>query len=490
MNFDDLFLPEITFSALSNKLSISIRQIASTIDLLEKDNTIPFIARYRKDITNNLDEIQLRSIKHEWEYLNSLNELKKQIYNTIKEQEKLTPQLEDQIIRATTISEVNDIYAPFKRKRKTKADIAKENGLEPLAEKVLALEETSLETLVEPFLSEKVPDQASALQGVVEIISDQIGHDVDNKNKVKEVIYQSGVLQIKLKEGIDPEDNKAKIYKDYFDYQENINSIVSHRILAINRAIKEDILDKRIETDLREEIITSLKNKIISEDSKEEDLPETFNYVKKSIDHAYTRYLAPSAKAHLWIEARENAFKDSIDIFAKNIENLLLTPPVKGHTILGLDPGYRTGCKVAIINSQGKLLETDTLYLHSGNSEKELNEINRLETILEKNAISLIAIGDGTASRETEEIVVNSSIRQAQRIPYLIVSESGASVYSASEVAAEEFPDLDVSLRGTISICRRVQDPLAELVKIDPKSIGVGQYQHDVNQKELETTLT
>ncbi|OLS26886.1 MAG: 30S ribosomal protein S1 [Candidatus Heimdallarchaeota archaeon LC_3] len=490
MDFNFLFSPDTIITSISTNLNISSQQIGATIKLLEEDNSIPFIARYRKDITNNLNEIQLRDIKHEWDYLNSLNDLKKHVYGSIDEQKKLTPLLIDQLIRAKAISEVNDLYAPFKRVRKTKADIAKENGLGPLAEKIINLDTTPLEELVAPFLTSKILDESSALQGAVEILSDQIGHDMDIKNNVREVIRETGVIQVKISEGISPTDEKAQVYKDYFDYQEEIKTIASHRILAINRAIKEGILDKRIDTDSREDIINNLKKNFIPENETSKDLPESTTYVSKSISHAYTRYLAPSAKAGLWLEAREDAFKHAIAIFAKNVENLLLTPPIKGHTILGLDPAYRTGCKTAIVNSRGKLINTDVLYLHDNNSEKKNKDTSKLNQLISENGISLIVIGDGTASRETEEIVVSSTARQKANIPYLIVSEAGASVYSASKLAAEEFPDLDVSLRGTISICRRVQDPLAELVKIDPKSIGVGQYQHDIPQKGLESTLT
>ena len=408
MSFEDIFLLQTIVSNISTKLGISNNQIQSTIALLEEDNSIPFIARYRKDITQNLDEIQIRDIKHEWEYTKSLNDLKKQVHNSIDEQKKLTPLLIDQLIRAITISEVNEIYAPFKRVRKTKADIARENGLEPLAEKILNLESIPLEELIKPFLNSQVPDTNSALQGVVEIISDQIGHDIDIKNSVREVIRESGTIQVKLSEEITPEDEKAQVYKDYFDYQEEIKTIAPHRILAINRAIKEGILDKRIDTELKEEIITNIKNKFLPETDKSEKLPESASFVVKSINHAYTRYLAPSAKASLWLEAREEAFKHAITIFAKNIENLLLTPPIKGHTILGLDPAYRTGCKAAIVNPQGKVTLTDTLYLHDNNSEKKNIATQKLDRLITENGITLVAIGDGTASRETEEIVVSS----------------------------------------------------------------------------------
>ena len=479
---------ERMISIVSNKVNISVYQIAVTIKLLEAENTIPFIARYRKDVTGNLDENQLRSIQHEWDYIKTLVELKKHVFTTITEQEKMTPIIEDQLIRAQTITEVEDIYAPFKRKKKTKADIAKENGLEPLAEKIMALDATPLEDLTKIFLSEKVPDQFSALQGAVEIIADTIGHNMDIKNEVREIIRTSGFIQTKIKNETLQTSEKALVYKDYFDFKEPLNKIAPHRVLAINRAEKDNIITVTTETEIRDKTVEDIQKKYLPENVSKESLPPTGTYFLRGIEYAYSRFLAPSAKTEIWNEVKETAFKHSIEIFVKNLESLLLIPPIKGHTILGLDPGYRTGCKLAVVNSQGKLMLVDTVYLHTENRSEA--EKKRLDELIEKTTPTLIAIGDGTASRETEEIIVQLPMRQKLNIPYLIVSEAGASVYSASPLAAEEFPELDVSLRGTISICRRVQDPLAELVKIDPKSIGVGEYQHDVPQKDLEQSLT
>jgi uncharacterized protein len=480
----DVIISDQIPKEISDELKIPFEKVIATVNLLLEDNTIPFIARYRKEKTGNLNEVDIRAIKHLNDRLTALNELKEQVITAIREQEKLTPELESIIRSAKSAAAVEDIYLPFKRKRKTKADIARENGLEPLAEKILKLEDISIDEVNDQFVSEKFSDALTAFQGAVEIIADNVGHDLDTKELVKEE-YNVSSLEVKLVDEGTKNEEKAHVYKDYFTHKEDLLKIAPHRVLAINRGEKEGILKLKIEIPDKTKLLDEIKTRFRPEKETSSSLETYFN---RGIDLAYTKFLAPSIKAEQWREVKKNAFENAIDVFTKNLESLLLTPPIGGHTILGLDPAFRTGCKLAIVNPQGGLLYTDTLYFHTPNRQGEA--ISKFNELLDDYPITLISIGDGTASRETEEIISQSEKRQLKKLPYLIVSESGASVYSASEVAAREFPDLDVSLRGTISICRRVQDPLAEYVKIDPWSIGIGQYQHDLPQKELREALT
>lgn len=468
---------------ISTELKVPEHKVANTVELLEEGNTVPFISRYRKERTGNLTEIDVRDINHLWQQLNSLYEYKATIIATISEQGKMTEELQQAIMKAKTLSAVDDLYAPFKKKRKTKADIAIEQGLEPLAMKILNCEDADPEQVAQEFLNENVKDSFDAFKGAVEIIAEKIGHDIETKSFVKEE-YTSSAIEVTVADEDLKADEKAVVFKDYFKYNEPISQLASHRLLAINRGEKEGVLKLKIDIENKEKVITEIKDKFKPQNAS----PAFELYYKRGFDLAYSKFLAPSTKAEIWREKKEAAFKDAINVFTKNLESLLLTPPVSGYTIFGIDPGFRTGCKIAIISPFGKVLYTGVLYFTTPGKETEA--VMQFEMLLEEYKVTLISIGDGTASRETEELVANSEIRQNLDIPYMIVTEAGASIYSASEVASYEFPELDVSLRGTISIARRVQDPLAEYVKIDPWSIGVGQYQHDVPQTELKQALS
>lgn len=468
---------------ISTELSLPDFKVSNTVDLLEDGNTVPFISRYRKERTGNLTEIDVRDIQHWWQQLNSLYEYKASVIATITEQGKMTEELHHAILKAKTLSQVEDLYAPFKKKRKTKADIALEQGLGPLAEKILNLESGNPEEIAKEFITENVKDSFDAFKGAVEIIAEKIGHDIETKNLVKEEFATSGI-EVVLADDTLKDDDKAAVFKDYFQYNEPLSKLASHRLLAINRGEKEGVLKLKIDIEEKERVIDDIKTKHKPKEAN--DALEL--YYNRGFDLAYSKFLAPSTKAEIWREKKEAAFKDAINVFTKNLESLLLTPPVSGYTIFGIDPGFRTGCKTAIISPFGKVLYTGVLYFTT--EGKEERAVQEFEMLLEEYKVTLISIGDGTASRETEELVANSEVRQQHNIPYMIVTEAGASIYSASELASIEFPDLDVSLRGTISIARRVQDPLAEYVKIDPWSIGVGQYQHDVPQTELKEALS
>ena len=470
-------------SEISTELSLPDFKVSNSVDLLEDGNTVPFISRFRKERTGNLTEIDVRDIQHWWTQLNSLYDYKATVIATITEQGKMTDELRAAILKAKTLSQVEDLYSPFKKKRKTKADIAIEQGLQPLADKILSLEEGDPDAIAKQFINEEVKDSFEALKGAVEIIAEKIGHDIETKDQVKEE-FASSSIEVSIADETLKDDEKAAVFKDYFAYNEPISKLASHRLLAINRGEKEGVLKLKIDIEEKERVIDDIKVK---------HRPKTANnsfelYYNRGFDLAYSKFLAPSTKAEIWREKKEAAFKDAINVFTKNLESLLLTPPVSGYTIFGIDPGFRTGCKIAIISPFGKVLHTGVLYFTTDGKEDEA--VMQFEMLLEEYKVTLISIGDGTASRETEELVANSEVRQKLNIPYMIVTEAGASIYSASEVASIEFPELDVSLRGTISIARRVQDPLAEYVKIDPWSIGVGQYQHDVPQTELKQALT
>lgn len=469
---------------ISNELSLDISKVSNTVTLLADGNTVPFISRYRKEQTGNLTEIDVREINKWYETLINLYEHKEIVIRLIDEQGKLTEDTKLAIVNSKSLAQVDDIYAPFKKKRKTKSDIAKENGLEPLANFILAFNQGDPDELVKEFISENVKDSFDAYKGAVEIIAEKVGHDLATKNLVKEN-FSTAQINISIVDDLDKEDPKISVYKDYFEHNEPITTLAPHRLLALNRGEKEKILKIKIDIDEKDNLINEIKESFKPNKDSSSSLDKYYN---RSIDLAYSKFLAPSNKAEIWREKKELAFLDAINVFTKNLESLLLTPPVSGYTIFGIDPGFRTGCKIAIISPLGKVLYTGVLYFTTPG--KEQNALKEFESLLNEYSVSLISIGDGTASRETEELIANSQVRNSLDIPYLIVTEAGASIYSASEVASAEFPDMDVSLRGTVSIARRVQDPLAEYVKIDPWSIGVGQYQHDLPQSELKTALS
>ena len=465
---------------VASELKFGESQVENTIKLFDEGATVPFIARYRKEVTGNLDEEQIRDVIEKVTYYRNLENRKEEVLRLIEEQGKLTDELKNSITCATKLQEVEDLYLPYKKKKKTKADIAKEQGLEPLTEFALMPTNTfeMMQKEAEKYLSEEVKSVEDAINGVHLIIAQNISENVKIREFLRDKISEFGILTSKVVEKNKENDEKG-VYQDYYEYSELIKKAASNRILAINRGEKEKILKVDIEIDEKTEkfimdfILNTFKNKNLVEFLSE--------VIKDSLD----RLAYPSIKNEVRNIYTEKAEEEAINIFSENLEKLLLQPPLTKKTLMGLDPGYRTGCKLVIINKDGFYETNDVLFLI-----EEMHNPKQIETAkkkildyIKKYDVDIIAIGNGTASRETESFVANVIKEASKPVSYLIVSEAGASVYSASKIAIEEFPDLDVTARGAISIARRIQDPMAELVKIDPKSIGVGMYQHDVNQK-------
>ena len=471
---------------VASELKFGESQVENTIKLFDEGATVPFIARYRKEVTGNLDEEQIRDVIEKVTYYRNLEKRKEEVLRLIEEQGKLTGELKNSITCATKLQEVEDLYLPYKKKKKTKADIAKEQGLEPLTEFALMPTTTfeMLEKEAEKYLSEEVLSIEDAINGVHLIIAQNISEDVKIREFLRDKISEFGILASKVVEKNKENDEKG-VYQDYYDYSELVKKAASNRILAINRGEKEKILKVDIEIDEKTEkfimdfILDTFENKNLVEFLSE--------VIKDSLD----RLAYPSIKNEVRNIYTEKAEEEAINIFSENLEKLLLQPPLSKKTLMGLDPGYRTGCKLVIINKDGFYETNDVLFLVEGvHNPKQLETAKKkILDYIKKYDVDIIAIGNGTASRETESFVANVIKEASKPVSYLIVSEAGASVYSASKIAIEEFPDLDVTARGAISIARRIQDPMAELVKIDPKSIGVGMYQHDVNQKKLNETL-
>lgn len=467
---------------IARELNISNKQVAKTVELLEAGNTIPFIARYRKEATEELNENVLRDIQDRLNYLTNLQERKSEIIRLIAEQEKLTPELESQIKAATKLTELEDLYRPYKQKRRTRATMAKEKGLEPLAQIIIAQEITTgnIDEIVKPYINPdlKVHTTEDALSGALDIIAETISDDASIRQTTRELTNKYGFIITKT-----TSDTSDETYRMYFDYQEPISKIPSHRILAINRGEKEKALNVKIEAPI-EKIITAITTKtIVNKNSL------FTSHIINSIEDAYKRLIAPSIEREMRNELTSNAEEQAIKIFSQNLRNLLLQPPVKGQIVLGIDPGYRTGCKLSTVDETGKVLDIGVIYPHAPQNRWEEAKEN-IKNMIRKTNANVITIGNGTASRETETLVAELISELEENIQYIIVSEAGASVYSASKVANEEFPEYDLSLRSAVSIARRLQDPLAELVKIEPKAIGVGQYQHDVTPKRLDESLT
>lgn len=465
---------------ISDKLDIKNDDVGSVIKLLEDGNTIPFIARYRKEMTNGLNEIQIRKIEKENEYLNNLFARKEEIKNTLESKDKLTEDIIEKLKEAETLQEVEDIYRPFKEKRETRATKAIDRGLEPLAEYILGgyKKEKLLKTAKDYINEEKeVLNIDAAIGGAKDIIADIISNNSEVRKNLRTEMKENSY--IKSQRDTDTEDEENK-YKLYYDYKEKIKKIPDHRVLAIDRGENEEKLKVNLEHN-DEKMYKIIEDTFL----KEEDVVSS-KILSETIRDSYKRLIEPSLNRELRNILTERAQKQAIEIFKDNLRSLLLTPPYKGHKIIGIDPGFRSGCKIAAIDEMGNFLEYDTIFPHAPQNEKKEAE-NKVQELLNKYNIDTIAIGNGTASRETELFV--SNIESNQDFKYIIVNEAGASVYSASEEAIREFPDLDVSVRGAISIARRLQDPLSELVKIDPRSIGVGQYQYDVNQTELKESL-
>ena len=482
-------MEDLVLDILSNvakEMNLRILQIENTIKLFDEGATVPFIARYRKEVTGNLDEEQIRDVIEKVTYYRNLEKRKEEVLRLIEEQGKLTEELKEDILNAVKLQEVEDLYLPYRKKKKTKADIAKEQGLEPLSIFAL-LPGTTLESLkaeAVKYITGEVETVEAAVEGVHLIIAQNLSEDVKVREFLRERISKFGILTSRVIEKNKNEDVKG-VYQDYYEYSEQIEKAASNRILALNRGEKEKILKVDIEIDERtEEYIVNFIMKIFGN----KNLTEFYKtIIKDSLD----RLLYPSIKNEVRNMYTEKAEEEAINIFSENLEKLLLQPPLSKKTLMGLDPGYRTGCKLVIINKDGFYETNDVLYLVEGmHSQRQLDEAKKkVLDYISKYSVDIIAIGNGTASRETESFIAKIIKEASRTVSYLIVSEAGASVYSASKLAIEEFPELDVTARGAISIARRVQDPMAELVKIDPKSIGVGMYQHDVNQKKLNETL-
>ena len=473
-------------ASVAKELNFKVSQVENTIKLFDEGATVPFIARYRKEVTGNLDEEQIRDVIEKITYYRNLEKRKEEVIRLIEEQGKLTEELHKSIVNAMKLQEVEDLYLPYKKKKKTKADIAKDQGLEPLSEFALAKGTTmeQLEKEAEKYVTEEVADVKAAIEGVHLIIAQGISENIKIREFLRDRIAKFGILTSKVIEKNKENDEKG-VYQDYYEYSEQIGRSASNRILALNRGEKEKILKVDIDIDEKtEEVITNF----ILNTFENKNLTEFFKEViKDSLD----RLAYPSIKNEVRNIYTEKAEEEAINIFSENLEKLLLQPPLSKKTLMGLDPGYRTGCKMVIINKDGFYETNDVLFLVDGvHNERQLATAKKkISDYIAKYDVDIIAIGNGTASRETEAFVADVIKDSKKKVSYLIANEAGASIYSASKIAIEEFPDLDVTARGAISIARRIQDPMAELVKIDPKSIGVGMYQHDVNQKKLNETL-
>lgn len=476
---------EKIFEQVAKELGLSLVQVTNTMQLLDEGATVPFIARYRKEVTNNLDEIEIGKILETVTYQRNLEKRKEEVIRLIEEQGKLTDEIVKAVALATKLQEVEDIYFPYRKKRKTKADIAKERGLEPLANYIL--EATSEEAIIkkaEEFFNEEVTTSEEAVEGAMLILAQNISETPIYREKIREIMLTKGVITTKETKKARELDAK-KVYSDYYQYSEPISKMPSHRILAVNRGENEEILSVSIgfEDDVRARV-----EGIILKDFKNKNLQETY---KKIVVDALDRLILPSIEREVRNILTDKAEEEAIRVFKENLKNLLMQAPLKEKNILALDPGYRTGCKVAVIDKNGFYRENDVFFLVANmHTPKQLETAEKkIIDYVKKYNIDIIVIGNGTASRETESFVAGVIRKNNLNTKYLIANEAGASIYSASKIAAEEFPDLDVTVRGAISIGRRVQDPLAELVKIDPKSIGVGMYQHDVNQGKLDESL-
>lgn len=474
----------IVLDLLKNELkSYSKKQLTTVLDLLAEGNTVPFIARYRKEMTGTLDEVQIREIEERHSYLTNLEKRKNDVLRSIEDQGKLTPELEGKIKKAAKMQLVEDLYRPFKQKRRTKATIAKESGLEPLAQWLLTFPTEDILAEAEKYVSDEnqVATSADALAGAHEILAELIGDEPKYRTWIREYSSKNGAITAKVKNA--DKDEKGT-FEMYYDYSEPLSKVASHRILAMNRGEKEDIL--KVSFDLDERRIHDYLEKQLIDQPQSTAAP----FITAAYEDSYKRFIGPSIEREIRAELTETAGEQAIHIFGENLRNLLLQAPLKGKIVLGLDPAYRTGCKLAVIDPTGKVLAIDVIYPHKpAGAAARAEAADKFKQLVESYEVEMIAIGNGTASRESETFVAENLKELDRQVFYVIVNEAGASVYSASKTAREEFPDLQVEQRSAVSIARRLQDPLAELVKIDPKSVGVGQYQHDVSQKRLEERL-
>lgn len=463
---------------LQEELKITKSQVENTIKLIEEGNTIPFIARYRKELTGGLNDEILRNFHERYTYLLNLQARKEQVLRSIEEQGKLTEELKEAIEKAETASAVEDLYLPYRPKKRTRATIAREKGLEPLAEIIKMQKEADIEERAKEFIDEEkqVASVSEALQGAMDILAEDISDEAAYRGFIRTITFKKGML---ISKGKSPDEQT--VYDMYYDYSEKVSTIPGHRILAINRGEKEKVLSVKIEAPV-DEIIMYLEKNIIIKESKTKDILQTV------IEDSYKRLIAPAIERDIRNELTQKAEDGALEVFKKNLYQLLMGAPIKGHNVMGIDPAYRTGCKIAVVDGTGKKLDKTVIFpTPPQNKTEEAKET--LKNLIEKYDVDLISIGNGTASRETEKFVADMLKEIDKKVHYVIVNEAGASVYSASKLATEEFPNDDVGVRSAVSIARRLQDPLAELVKIDPKSIGVGQYQHDMNQKRLEESL-
>ena len=468
---------------ITEELSVKLWQVEAAVKLIDEGNTIPFIARYRKEATGTLDDEQLRKLYERLVYLRNLEENKEQLLASIEEQGKLTEELKKQILEAQTQVVVEDLYRPYRPKRRTRATIAKEKGLEPLSTLIM-LQKTkeSLEEVAKQYINEEkgVANVQEALEGARDIIAENISDEADYRSWIRKQTVQKGHIISSAK------DEKAEsVYENYYEFDEPVNRLAGYRTLALNRGEKEKFLTVKIEAP-QEDILRYLEKKIIHGENL-----STTQILKEAIEDSYKRLIAPAIEREIRGELTEKAEDGAIEVFGKNLEQLLMQPPIVGHTVLGWDPAFRTGCKLAVVDPTGKVVDTTVIYPTAPTTPQKIQAAkDTLKKLIAKYNISLISVGNGTASRESEMIIVDLLKEIPQKVQYIIVNEAGASVYSASKLATEEFPNFDVGQRSAASIARRLQDPLAELVKIDPKSIGVGQYQHDMNQKKLNDTLS
>ncbi|MCG1024011.1 Tex family protein [Sutcliffiella horikoshii] len=467
---------------LVKDVEVSKAQAKKVIALLEEGNTVPFIARYRKEQTGSLDEVQIRAIMEKWQYIQNLENRKEEVIRLIEEQGKLTPELKANLLKSTKLQQVEDLYRPYKQKRRTKATVAKEKGLEPYAQWLLTFPSSpSLEEKAQNFLSEEkeVTSIEEVLEGAKDILAETFSDEPSYRQYIRDLTFKQGKVVSTVKKA---EKDEKEVYAMYYEYEEAISRILPHRILAVNRGEKEDVLRLSISAPT-DRVIDYLNRQVIKRESS-----IATPLVKEAIEDGYKRLIEPAIEREIRKELTEKAEEQAIHIFSENLRNLLLQPPLKGRVVLGVDPAYRTGCKLAVVDEIGKVLHISVIYPHTGANKRE-EAIKKLLDVLATYKIEVIAIGNGTASRETEQLIAEVMRESGNSISYLIVNEAGASVYSASDLAREEFPDLQVEERSAVSIARRLQDPLAELVKIDPKSVGVGQYQHDVAQKRLAESL-
>ena len=468
---------------IADELNVKYKQVENAVNLIDEGNTIPFIARYRKEVTGGLSDEDLRILYERLNYLRNLENRKEEVKNSIEEQGKLTDEIVNALQNAKILAEVEDIYRPYKQKKRTRATVAKEKGLEPLSEALINQDnKVSIEEIAKKFIDPEkgVETVEDAIAGAKDIIAENISDNPTYRKEIKRYCYRDGVIATEVNEKDEKEDKAT--YQMYFDFNEKVNRIPSHRILAINRAEKENAIKLKIQKP-EENIIDFIERDVIKDKNS-----NYANILEDTVEDSFKRLIEPSVEREIRSDLTEKAEEKAIKVFGQNAKQLLMGAPLKGLTVMGFDPAYRTGCKIAVIDETGKLLATTTVYPTEPQNKVEEAK-KELKSLIKKYNINMIAIGNGTASRESEKFVADMISEIDQEVYYAIVSEAGASVYSASKLATEEYPDINVSLRGAISIARRLQDPLAELVKIDPKAIGVGQYQHDVNQKKLAESL-